>query len=273
MAELVALQMVSVPDVDSNLTFVEQQLQNLKPTEPTLVLLPECFACFGASDRDIAAVSEVRGDGPIQSALSRLASQYGVWLAGGSIPIRSIEEGRYTASCLLYNDKGELQAEYQKIHLFDVNVGDNTGRYLESRYTDPGDQVVVVDDTPFGRIGLSICYDVRFAGLYQAMGEVDIILVPAAFTEKTGRAHWHSLLRARAIENQCYLLAANQGGVHANGRETYGHSCLISPWGDILTEIPSAEGVIRATMEPSLIAKVRASMPVHQHNKFRSELV
>ena len=252
MADLIALQMVSVPDVESNLAFVEHQLKKLNHSEPVLVVLPECFACFGASDRHISKVAEAKGDGPIQQALGDLARKYGVWLAGGSIPLRSGSQERYTASCLLFDEQGNERAEYQKIHLFDVSVADSTGSYLESKYTDAGNEVVVVKDTPFGSIGLSICYDVRFPGLYQAMGNVDVILVPAAFTYTTGQAHWHPLLRARAIEKQSYLVAANQGGVHDNGRETFGHSCVISPWGEIIAEIPSGGGLIRGDNGPSV---------------------
>ena len=275
MAKLIALQMTSSPHVAENLDFVEQQLKCLTINEPSLVVLPECFACFGAGDQAILKVAEQRGDGPVQQRLSALAKQYHVWLAAGSFPLQSTLANKYTASCLVFDDQGQLQAEYQKIHLFDVQVADNTGSYLESRSTEPGDKLVVID-SPFGKLGLAICYDIRFAGMFQAMSQLaqlDVLVLPAAFTHLTGSAHWQALLKARAIENQCYLVAANQTGEHANKRQTYGHSCIISPWGETLAELPLETGLISATIDFNALSAIRTNMPVAQHNKFRSYLV
>ena len=183
MADLVAIQMVSCPDVQENLQQVEAMLQNIQVDTETLVVLPECFARFGGGDKGMLEIAETPGDGPIQSALSQMSQRYGVWLVAGTIPLMAPSGNKFTASSLLYNPKGEQLAEYQKMHLFDVEVGDNTGSYLESRYTEGGSELVVVD-TPFGRLGMAVCYDIRFAGMFQAMGQVELLVLPAAFTEK-----------------------------------------------------------------------------------------
>jgi nitrilase len=254
---------------------LEAQLQKLAVACPTLVVLPECFACFGAGDKALLAIAEIPGDGPIQAQLQALAKQYGVWLVAGSMPLKSQTASKFTASCLLINAQGEIVDEYQKIHLFDVQVADNTGTYMESRHTQNGEHIVVAD-TPFGTLGLAVCYDLRFAGLFQAMSQLkqlDVIALPAAFTYQTGLAHWHALLAARAIENQCYLVAANQTGVHANKRQTFGHSCIMSPWGETLVELSHDSGLIQSQLLSSKLIEIRQNMPVRQHNKFRSRLV
>ena len=267
--------MNSSPVVADNLLFVEQQLKQLTMQRPCLVVLPECFACFGGSDKNLLQIAEEPHQGPIQKKLIQLAKKYDVWLVAGSLPIKNTNKNKYTASCLLINAKGELVSEYQKIHLFDVQVTDNTGTYLESKYTQPGNKLVVVD-TPFGKLGLAVCYDIRFASMFVAMNQIaplDILALPAAFTQQTGQAHWHALLTSRAIENQCYIVAANQTGEHRNRRQTYGHSCIISPWGEKLVELPKDTGFIQASVDHSLLTDIRAKMPVHLHNKFRSHFV
>ena len=272
---IVAIQMTSSPVVADNLLFVEQQLQRLPKQRPCLVVLPECFACFGGNDQDMQNISEEFDKGPIQQKLKDLAKQYNIWLVAGSMPIKSQKSAKFTASCLLINDNGDILEEYQKIHLFDVQVADNTGSYKESRSTQAGEKLVVVN-TPFGKLGLAVCYDIRFAGMFAAMSEIaqlDIIALPAAFTKTTGQAHWFGLLTARAIENQCYVVAANQTGEHRNKRQTFGHSCIISPWGEKIVELPEDTGMIHATIDHQLLAEIRAKMPVYQHNKFRSHLV
>lgn len=275
MAKLVALQMTSGPVVADNLLFVELQLQQLAVNETTLVVLPECFACFGGGDAAILGIAETPDDGPVQSQLKELARRYKVWLVAGSFPLKTNNANKYSASCLLIDDTGQLQAEYQKIHLFDVEVADNTGSYLESRCTEAGKHLVVAD-TPFGKLGLAICYDIRFAGMFQAMNQMaqlDVLALPAAFTYQTGKAHWQALIGARAIENQCYIVAANQSGVHANQRQTYGHSCIISPWGETLAQLPTETGTISARLDTQALASIRRNMPIAQHNQFRSYLV
>ena len=274
-AIIVAVQMTSSPLVLDNLLFVEQQLKLLPLQRPCLVVLPECFACFGGGDKLILSIAENLHHGPIQLKLKQLAYQYGIWLVAGSLPLLCPTANKFTASCLLINENGEIVEEYQKIHLFDVQVADNTGTYLESRHTQAGNKLVVVN-TPFGNLGLAVCYDIRFAGMFGAMDQIaqlDVLTLPAAFTQQTGQAHWHSLLTARAIENQCYIVAANQTGRHRNKRQTYGHSCIISPWGEKLAELPQDKGMIHAHIDHQLLADIRSNMPVYQHNKFRSHLV
>ena len=217
-------------------------------------------------------VAEDKGQGPIQAELRRMAAHYGVWLVSGTLPLKTADPNKMTASSLLINNQGQLVTEYQKIHLFDVQVADNTRHYEESKYTQAGEHVVVAD-TPFGKLGMAVCYDLRFPGLFQAMGQIDLLSLPAAFTQTTGQAHWHVLLRARAIELQCHVVAANQGGTHSNGRQTYGHSCIISPWGELQAEIRYGAGLITAPLDTQAQHRIRQHMPVYQHNKFRSHLV
>lgn len=272
---MVAIQMCSSPLVEDNLLFIEQQLKLLPSQRPCLVVLPECFACFGGGDKAMLDIAEDLDDGPIQQKLKQFAKQYNIWLVAGSLPVLCSTQNKFTASCLLINEQGEIIEEYQKIHLFDVQVADNTGTYLESRYTQAGSQLIVTK-TPFGNLGLAVCYDIRFAGLFVSMNQIaqlDVLALPAAFTQQTGQAHWHALLTARAIENQCYIVAANQTGEHRNKRQTYGHSCIISPWGEKLVELPQDTGMIHAQLDHPLLADIRTKMPVYQHNKFRSHLV
>ncbi len=267
--QLIAMQMVSVPDVDQNLKTVESLLQRIAVSQPTLVVLPECFAFFGARDRDVLAIAETAGDGTIQNALSKLAKAYGVWLVAGTIPIIASDK-KFSAACLVYNDAGEVAGRYDKIHLFDVEVPDKTKSYRESRYTQPGSQCLVLPSTPFGRLAIAVCYDIRFAGQFNAMAPFDVLALPAAFTAKTGQAHWRPLLQCRSIENQCYTVAANQGGNHLNGRETYGHSCIYSPWGELLAEKSQGEGIVYAEGDLGYIESIRSKMPVIEQNRFRS---
>lgn len=271
MAKLVACQLVSTPDIEANLKKVDALLAGLHSEGPVIAVLPECFACFGGGDKRLLEIAEPLGNGYIQSKIQAMAAEHGVWIVAGTIPTLSNNKEKFYASCLVYDDKGARVADYQKIHLFDVQVQDNTGVYSESLYTMPGNKVVCIDNTPFGRIGVAVCYDLRFPGLFQAMGEVDVLVLPSAFTYKTGQAHWLPLLQARAIEKQCYVIAANQGGEHPNGRQTWGHSCIISPWGERLAETGSGAGVAFDVMDRALLKRVRANMPVLQHNRFRSD--
>ncbi|GAA0374158.1 carbon-nitrogen hydrolase family protein [Bowmanella denitrificans] len=272
MVNLAAIQLVSSPKPSENLAQVSKQLSELDTSCPSLVVLPECFACFGGSDKTQLELAEALGEGPVQSALSAMAAEHCIWLVAGTIPIRVPDKEKFTASSLLFGPKGQQLAHYQKIHLFDVEVADGTRTYLESKYTQPGSQVVVFD-TAFGRIGMAVCYDLRFAGLFQAMGEVDILVLPAAFTQVTGQAHWWPLLKARAIEKQCFVVAAGQGGVHANGRETFGHSTIISPWGEVLMSLSKGPGLVQTKVDFAQMQEIRRTMPVAQHNQFRSELI
>jgi nitrilase len=227
-----------------------------------LVVLPEYFAIMGMKDIDKVTARENERSGPIQQFLSETAKEYAIWLVGGSVPLASPEENKIYNSCLMYDDRGELVARYDKIHLFGFEMGSE--RYSEERTIRPGNEVKVVE-SPFGRLGLSICYDLRFPELYRAMKDVDVILIPSAFTETTGKAHWETLIRARAIENLAYVIAPAQGGYHVNGRETHGDSMIVDPWGVVLDRLPRGSGVVVAAINPDYIKRLRKSLPALAH--------
>ncbi len=272
---LLACQLVSCPDIDDNFIQLEQQLQRLSeikqydPTLPTLMVLPESFAIFGGGAELNLKHQEVLGEGPIQSRLAALAKQYQLWIVAGTLPTTSSVVDKFLATSAVFNPAGELVAHYQKIHLFDVDVADSTGAYRESDHTAPGNRVVVFDIEGI-TVGMAVCYDVRFPGLFSQLTALgaQIMLLPSAFTRRTGQAHWHTLIKARAIENQCYLVAPAQGGIHANGRETYGHSLIVSPWGDTLAEAQLGPDLIHAIFEQQRLDQLRADMPIRQHNRF-----
>ena len=257
-----AVQMVSGPEVEGNLREAGRLIESAVGEGAKLVALPEYFPIFGLDERDKVRVREEPGSGPIQAFLSETARRHGIWLVGGSAPLVASVPDKVRNSCLVYDDKGKCVARYDKIHLFGFEMGAES--YSEPRTIEPGAEVVVVD-TPFARIGLSICYDLRFPELYRAMGKVDLILVPSAFTATTGKAHWETLIRARAIENLAYVLAPAQGGRHANGRETHGDSMLVDPWGVILARLPHGPGVVIGDIDASRIATLRASLPALTH--------
>ncbi|QDG37105.1 carbon-nitrogen hydrolase family protein [Alteromonas mediterranea] len=272
MVNLVALQMTSTPHVGENLNIVEKEMAAAHIERDSLVVLPECFACFGGKDKGQLEVAEVKGDGAIQRRLSALAEQHQCYIVSGTFPVKTQNPDKFSAACMLFGPNGELLADYRKIHMFDVSVNDNTGSYKESATTEAGNEVVTVR-TPIGNIGLAVCYDVRFPGLFSAMGDIDILVLPAAFTQRTGEAHWHALLKARAIEKQCYVVAPNQSGVHQNGRETYGHSIILSPWGDTLGERKTETGFVSASVDIAERETIKQNMPVAEHNRFRSHFV
>ena len=257
-----ALQMVSTPRVEENLKTAAGLVAQAVAQGAQLVALPEYFPIMGLSDADKFAVREVDGRGAIQDFLAATARKHGIWLVGGSLPLVAAEAGKVLNSCLVFDPRGERVARYDKIHLFGFQKG--AERYNESATIEAGSQPVVFD-APFGRVGVSICYDIRFPELYRAQGAVDLQIIPAAFTETTGRAHWEILLRARAIENQCYVLAVAHGGKHENGRETHGNSMLIDPWGIILDRLPKGPGVVVGDVDHARIADVRASLPALKH--------
>lgn len=257
-----AVQMVTTPDVQENLRDAEALVDSAAAQGAKLIVLPEYFGIMGMKETDKVAQREREGEGVIQSFLSRKAREHGVWVVGGSVPLESELEGRVFNSCMVYDAAGRLAMRYNKIHLFGLDLG--TEKFSEARTIVPGDTVKTVD-TPYGKLGLSICYDVRFPELYRAMGMVDVILVPAAFTATTGKAHWETLLRARAIENQAYVVAAAQGGHHRNGRETHGHSMIIDPWGEVIACRPREPGVVIADIDPTRVERVRASLPALAH--------
>ncbi|WP_374681367.1 carbon-nitrogen hydrolase family protein [Accumulibacter sp.] len=257
-----AVQMVSTPRVDENLRTAAARIAEAVALGAELVALPEYFAIMGMSDSDKVGVREHDGSGPIQDFLAASAREHGIWLIGGSLPLSADSPDKVLNSSVAYNPHGQRVARYDKIHLFGFRQGAEA--YDESVTIQAGRQPVTFA-TPFGRVGLSICYDLRFPELYRALGVTELLVVPAAFTETTGRAHWEILLRARAIENQCYVLAVAQGGRHENGRETHGNSMLIDPWGEILDRKLKGPGVVVGTLERDRLEAVRANLPALKH--------
>ncbi|MDO8811556.1 MAG: carbon-nitrogen hydrolase family protein [Gallionella sp.] len=260
--KVAAIQMASGPNVAGNLSEARRLIAKAAEHGARLVVLPEFFAIMGMTDQDKIKVREQPGQGPIQSFLGETARQYKVWLVGGSIPLAANAPDKVLNSCLVFDEQGKQVARYDKIHLFNLELGNE--RYDEAKTIEPGKQVVVVD-SPFGRIGLAVCYDLRFPELFRAMKEVDIIVLPSAFTETTGKMHWEVLVRARAVENLAYVIAAAQGGYHVNGRETHGNSMVVNPWGGVLDRLPRGSGVVIAEVNPSYQASLRASLPALTH--------
>jgi deaminated glutathione amidase len=257
-----AVQVVASGDVEENLAQAAPLIGEAVAGGAELVLLPEYFGILGARATDKLAAKEVDGAGPQQDFLARMARAHGIFVVGGSVPIASADPGRVRSACLVYGPDGARVARYDKMHLFRFSQGAED--YDETRTIEPGD-VPVTFNAPCGRVGLSICYDVRFPELYRALGDCALLLVPAAFTATTGAAHWELLLRTRAVENQCYVLAAAQGGLHANGRRTWGRSMLIDPWGVIVAVMEEGPGVIVGDVDPARIADVRAKLPALTH--------
>ncbi|CAM2149333.1 Deaminated glutathione amidase [Pararobbsia alpina] len=257
-----AIQMVSAPSVERNLeqaaTLIEQAAQD----GARLVLLPEYFCFMGHSDTDKVALREPAGNGPIQTFLADTARRLGIWIIGGTLPVAAPEPSRVLNATFVYDPQGREIVRYDKIHLFNFVKG--TEAFDEARTIRPGTEVRGFD-APFGHVGLSVCYDLRFPELYRALGDCALIVVPAAFTYTTGQAHWEMLLRARAVENQCYVLAAAQGGKHENGRRTWGHSMLIDPWGTIVAQRDEGPGVVAGDIDPARIGEVRQSLPALRH--------
>lgn len=262
-----AVQTVSGPDVGRNLDDCAALIAEAAAGGARLVGLPEYFGIIGLRDRDKVAAREALGDGPIQRFLAEAAQRHKVWLIGGSVPLACDDPDKVWNASLVYDDAGNRVARYDKIHLFGFDNGRE--KYSEERTIMHGSRVVAVD-SPFGRIGLSICYDLRFPELYRAFGDVDLIFVPSAFTETTGAAHWEPLLRARAIENLAYVVAPAQGGIHPNGRETHGHSMVIDPWGRILASRAKGPGVVFADIDPAQVRESRSMLPALTHRTLRA---
>ncbi|HWX11561.1 MAG TPA: carbon-nitrogen hydrolase family protein [Trinickia sp.] len=262
-----ALQMVSTPERERNLDDAARLIAEAASGGARLVLLPEYFCFMGFKETDKLAVREAHGDGPIQRFLADAARRHSVWLIGGTLPLAVTEPApdaeRVLNTTLVFGPEGNEAARYDKIHLFNFEKG--TESFDEARTIRPGGDVRTFD-APFGRVGLSVCYDLRFPELYRRMGDVALIVVPSAFTYTTGRAHWETLLRARAVENQCYVLAAAQGGTHENGRRTWGHSMLVDPWGEVVAErAAEGPGVVAGDIDLGRIEEVRRSLPAWRH--------
>jgi nitrilase len=262
--------MASSPNIGANLLEAERLIEEAVSQHARLVVLPENFALMGRSEHDKVAVREQPGSGAIQTFLSEQSARHGIWLVGGTIPLMADAPDKVRAACLVFNDKGEQVARYDKIHLFDVALIDSGEQYTESDTIEPGDKVVVID-SPFGRMGIAVCYDLRFPELFRQQLDqgLEVLVLPSAFTAITGRAHWEVLVRARAIENLCYVIAPDQGGYHLNGRETYGHSMIVDPWGTILNSLSRGPGVVCADVELGRLQSARRNFPSIAHRRLQ----
>ncbi len=263
--------MASGPNVDSNLREAGRLIGLAVDAGAELVLLPENFAIMGIEESDKVAVREVQGDGPIQSFLSKQAKQHNIWVIGGTVPMECEDPNKIIAACMVYDNKGNFVERYDKIHLFDVDLVDTGESYIESETIEYGDIDLKVIDSPFGKIGLAVCYDLRFPELFRGLLDLgaEIVVLPAAFTAATGKAHWESLLRARAIENLIYVIASGQGGYHLNGRETHGDSMIVDPWGAILNRIEHGSGFAIADVNLEYLQSRRKTFPCIQHRRMK----
>jgi predicted amidohydrolase len=264
--KVAAIQMTSGPDVSANLQQARTLLAQARERGAVLAALPENFAFMGLKDADKRAIGEADGSGPIQDFLGATARELELWVVGGTLPIRVEGDGRVAAASLVFNAAGVRVARYDKIHLFDVDIPGKAETYRESAHVAPGRTPVVVD-TPAGKLGLSVCYDMRFPELFRKLSAAgaQILSVPSAFTGPTGRAHWETLLRARAIENLCHVIASAQSGFHPNGRETYGDSMIIDYWGAVLQRLPRGQGCVVADVDLNRQGSARTSFPALDH--------
>jgi deaminated glutathione amidase len=269
--KVAAIQMTSGPDVAANLEQARALLEGASAQGARLAVLPENFAFMGLKDADKRAVAEADGSGPAQDFLAATARRLRLWIVGGTLPLRAGADGRVAAASLVYSGDGERVGRYDKIHLFDVDIPGRVEAYRESAHVAPGAGATVLD-TAVGRLGLSVCYDIRFPELYRYLSAAgaQILSVPSAFTAPTGRAHWETLLRARAIENLCYVVAPAQSGFHPSGRETYGDSMIVDYWGRVLQRLPRGRGCAIAQIDLARQAAVRASFPALAHRAFRT---
>ena len=267
--KVAARQMTSGPEVAANLEQARVLLDEAAARGVRLAVLPENFAFMGLKDADKRAVAEADGTGPAQDFLAATARRLRLWIVGGTLPLRAGEDGRVAAASLVYDSDGVRVARYDKIHLFDVDIPGRAESYRESAHVAPGSRAALID-TPLGRLGLSVCYDVRFPELYRYLsaGGAQLLAVPSAFTSPTGRAHWETLLRARAIENLCYVVAPAQSGFHPSGRETYGDSMIVDYWGRVLQRVPRGRGCALAEIDLAAQASVRESFPALVHRAF-----
>ncbi len=270
--QVAAIQMASGPNVHANLIEARRLISEAVTAGAKLIVLPENFAFMGEKDSDQLAHREQDGKGLLQNFLRDTAKEFSIWLVGGTIPLVAKDENRVRAACLVYDNQGKRVAHYDKVHLFDVHLIETDEYYTESDIIEPGDEVVVVD-TPFGRLGVAVCYDLRFPEIFRSMLDkgVEVLALPAAFTAVTGRAHWDILLRARAIENVVYVIAAGQGGYHLNGRETYGHSMIIDPWGVVQDELEQGAGFAISQIDLEYQQRVRRDFPVINHRRIGCE--
>ena len=268
MTRVAAIQMCSGPNVAANLRVATRLLEDAARRGTRLAVLPENFAFLGSTDAERLGAAETAGSGPIQSFLAEAARTHGMWIVGGTVPLASRSGERVRAACLVYDDRGRAVARYDKMHLFDVSLPDRDEHYRESSATEPGSEMCATP-TPFGKLGLAVCYDVRFPELFRRLLDagMELLALPAAFTVPTGRAHWEVLIRARAIENLCPVIAAAQEGRHPHGRETYGDSMVVSAWGEVLERLAHGAGVVVADLDALRGGDVRARFPALQHRR------
>lgn len=271
MKKIAAIQMASGSNVQGNLSEAERLISQAVEAGAGLIVLPENFAHMGMQETDKLEIAEPSGEGVIQSFLADQSHQNQVWIIGGTIPISTDRSTHVSATCLVFNDQGQQVARYDKLHLFDVEIQDTREKYAESETISAGEKLAWCD-SPFGRIGLAVCYDVRFPELFRELmkHDIEIFAIPSAFTATTGQAHWETLVRARAIENLCYVVAANQGGYHVNGRETHGNSMIVDPWGNILDRLESGSGAVITEIDRDRLASIRKNFPSLQHRRISS---
>jgi nitrilase len=265
---MAAIQMASGPNVGANLIEARRLIAQAVRAGANMVVLPENFAIMGMKESDKVDIREQDGNGPIQDFLIEQAAKNNVWLVGGTVPLVADAPDKVRAACMVYDNTGKRVARYDKAHLFDVSIEDTGERYIESETIEAGGDIVVVD-TPFAKLGLAVCYDLRFPELFRNMlnHQVEVIVIPSAFTAITGSAHWEVLVRARAIENLCYVVAADQGGYHVNGRESYGDSMIVDPWGHVLDRLSSGSGFVMGEIDLNYLRKTRRNFPALQHRK------
>ncbi len=277
MSQIAAIQMASGPHVTANLHEAARLIGEAVAQGAGLCVLPENFALMGMHPQDTLAIGEEPGNGPIQAFLAQQAARHHIWLIGGTLPLRATHPQRVRAACLVFDDQGKQVARYDKMHLFDVDLGEPHGSkvesYRESDLFEAGERPVVVH-TPYGCVGLAVCYDLRFPELFRCLLDqgAELCVLPSAFTAVTGKAHWETLIRARAIENLCYLIAPNQGGYHVNGRETYGDSLIVDPWGVVLARLPRNAGIIHAELDIERLNSLRRSLPSIHHRRLHCGL-
>ncbi|MEE8119146.1 MAG: carbon-nitrogen hydrolase family protein [Gammaproteobacteria bacterium] len=268
MTRVAVIQMVSSADVETNLAAAAIQLEQAARGGATLAVLPENFAFLGRHDTDRVKLAEPAGSGPVQDFLAAKAAEHAMWIVAGTIPLKCKDVKRVKSACLVYDTQGNCVARYDKVHLFDVEIPGSNESYSESASTVPGQRISCVD-TSAGRLGLAVCYDLRFPELFRALLDesATLIALPAAFTAQTGEAHWDTLVRARAVENQVFMLAAAQGGKHENGRTTWGHSMIVDPWGNVLDSIASGPGIVIADLDLPQQQEIRRRFPVLTHRR------
>lgn len=268
-----AVQMASGPNVHANLLEAERLIGQAAGAGAGLVVLPENFAIMGMQETDKVAAREREGSGPIQDFLVQQATRHGIWLVGGTVPLEANVPDKVRAACLVFDARGRRVARYDKLHLFDVHLVASAERYTESETIEPGDRAVVLD-TPYGRLGLAVCYDLRFPELFRRLLDdgAELLAMPSAFTAVTGKAHWATLVRARAIENLCYMIAAAQGGYHLNGRETHGDTMIVDPWGTVLDRLPRGSGIVCGDLDAARLRTTRRNFPAIDHRRLYCDL-